>query len=105
MKKVKLLVLLLPLLSSCQLQLDPDKTWIIVSKDRHLDEVSKMGICRFKLTDGDNYESFQDSCTSYRLGDTINHRHFDNGVQENFNYADSARKRLDTMELRGLYIK
>jgi len=99
MKKVKLLVLLLPLLSGCNFELDPNKPWVIAKKDRWSSDLGKIGICYFKMTDGNNSENFEDSCNAYRLGDTINHRHFDNGVQGNFNHADSTRKRLDTMKL------
>ena len=105
MKRLKLLVLLLPLLSGCDTpntQLDPSKTWVISSKDRYLGNVYKLGICRFTLVDGKNYEYFDDSCNAYRLGDTINHPYRDKEFEKNEKFADSIRKWVDTAQLRGI---
>ena len=74
MRKVKIFLLSL-LLSGCDnnMQLDPKKVWIICNKDRYTNDIIKIGLCRFKRTDGSNSEYFDDSCEKYSLGDTINH--------------------------------
>ena len=75
MKRTVIVFLLLSL-SGCESpssQMSPDKTWLISSKDRYLDNVYKLNICRYKLTDGYTYEYFEDSCSAYALGDTIKH--------------------------------
>jgi hypothetical protein len=102
MKKVKLLVLLLPLLNGCNVQLDPKKPWIICNKDRYTSEINKIGLCRYKMTDGINSEYFDDSCISYRLGDTINHTYRDKQFDDNKKFADSIRSQADTSHLMGL---
>lgn len=67
----KLIVLVAITLSLVGCQLDPDKTWIIVSKDRYTDYQKDFCICSFKLSDGVNEEYFDDSCTALNVGDTV----------------------------------
>lgn len=52
------------------------------------------------MTDGKADEYFDDSCVSYRLGDTINHIYTSKQFLENEKFSDSMRKWADTAQLR-----
>ena len=51
--------------------LDPNKPWIIDYKDIYLENVSRNGIANYRVTDGDNWQSFNDSVSKYDIGDTL----------------------------------
>lgn len=69
MKKLLLIAALAYLASGCQL--NPNKPWIVVSKDRNTEYQRYIGICYFKVSDGWNEEYFYDSCGVLNVGDTV----------------------------------
>lgn len=75
MKKTLLLITTTTLFCACgPTQLDPSKEWRVCSRDRYTLDKDRAGICRIKITDGVTFESFDDSCHFYVVGDTSDRR-------------------------------
>jgi len=71
----KLLILSLVCLGGCMNILNPQKPWIIDYKNRYVDYVNKIGLSKYRVTDGNNYLYFDDSSTKYNIGDTLHGKH------------------------------
>ena len=69
MKRLFLIAAITYIASGCEL--NQDKPWVIVNKDRYTEYQKQIGLCRFKVSDGFNSEYFDDSCSTHNIGDTV----------------------------------
>jgi hypothetical protein len=75
MKKL-LIITSLVYLTGCNANiLDPRKPWIIDYKNVYTEELNKIGMARYRVTDGDAYQSFDDKVAKYNIGDTLHGSH------------------------------
>ena len=63
------------LLTGCKNILDPQKPWIIDYKNVYTESVTKIGISHYRVTDGNNFQYFDDITTHYNIGDTLHGAH------------------------------
>lgn len=89
MKRLNLLVLLLPLLNGCDVkpaEMDPKKPWFVSRKETKAGDI----MCRYKVTDGTNHEYFDDTCTRYKVGDCVKETGYNGLGSEEIELSDSV---------------
>ena len=76
MKKILSLSLLLLLINGCDPtpELDPGREWKISGKDIYVNDVLRVGLSKYQVTDGVTHRNFDDSTYRYHIGDTIGHK-------------------------------
>lgn len=70
---MKTLITIIVLIGISSCQMSTKRQWNISSKVLYTSGGTPSGVCKYKITDGDNWEYTEDSCNKYNVGDTVKH--------------------------------